>query len=152
MTELTKACGGGSSFGAAAAVEGVSVNLTNDTLIEAMLMFHCEGEEACVSLPQYGRGDMIIIKKLVETCKQSKGGLLALDNYDTEMVDKELLKMKTLNLYGNKIVDVAPLAALVNLTKLDEDAMAIFTQLAATKKLASLDEGLFPLEEKSSSE
>ena len=34
----------------------------------------------------------------------------------------------------------------------DEDAMAIFTQLAATKKLASLDEGLFPLEEKSSSE
>jgi hypothetical protein len=110
-----------SSLGAAA-VKDVSVNLTtrNDTLIEAMFIFHHEGEEACISMfPQYGRGAMIIIKKLVETCKESKTGLFDLDNTEAEVrekVGKELLKMKSLDLRENQIVDVAPLAALVHLT------------------------------------
>ena len=91
MTELTKACGGGgSSLGAA--VEDVSVNRTNDTLIEAMLLFHCEGEETCIrKFPQYGGGAISIIKHL-----QSKAVLLALGNYDAEMVEKELHYLITL--------------------------------------------------------
>ena len=111
---------GGSSLGAAAAAKDVSVNVTNDTLIEAMMIFHCEGKEACVGLfPQYGRGS--IIKKLVETCKQLKPGLFDLDITKAElyeMMGKELLKVKTLDLYDNQIVDVPPLAALVNLKEL----------------------------------
>ena len=127
----------GGSSGAAAAAKDVSVNVTNDTLIEAMLMFHCEGEEACVSLPQYGRGDMIIIKKLVEICKQSKAGLLALDNYDTEMVEKELLKVNKLELSKTQIVDVPPLAALVNLTDLRLDSNQIVDVAGPYKKVPS---------------
>jgi hypothetical protein len=86
-------------------------------LIEALFIFHYEGEEACAGMfPQYGRA--VIIKKLVELCKNSKTGLFALDNNDAEMVGKELLKMNKLDLYGNQIVDVAPLATLVHLTVL----------------------------------
>ena len=82
-----------------------------------MFIFHYEGEEACAGMfPQYGRA--VIIKKLVELCKNSKTGLFALDNNDAEMVGKELLKMNKLDLYGNQIVDVAPLATLVHLTVL----------------------------------
>ena len=105
-----------SSLGAAA-VKDVSVNLTtrNDTLIEAMLIFHCEGEEACVGLfPQYGRG--VIIKKLVETCKQLKPGLFDLDITMAELRE-ELLKVNKLELSKTQIVDVAPLATLVNLLR-----------------------------------
>jgi hypothetical protein len=87
-------------------------------LIEALFIFHYEGEEACAGMfPQYGRA--VIIKKLVELCKNSKTGLFALDNNDAEMVGKELLKMNKLDLYGNQIVDVAPLATLVDLTVLN---------------------------------
>ena len=65
----------GGSSGAAAAVEDVSVNLPNDTLIEAMVIFHNEGEEACVGLfSQDARGAINIIKKLIETCNRSKPG------------------------------------------------------------------------------
>jgi Leucine-rich repeat (LRR) protein len=103
----------------ATAANDVSIKLTttNDTLIEALFIFHYEGEEACAGMfPQYGRA--VIIKKLVELCKNSKTGLFALDNNDAEMVGKELLKMNKLDLYGNQIVDVAPLATLVHLTVL----------------------------------
>ena len=50
----------GGSSGGAAAVKDVSVNVTNDMLIEAMLLFHSkssiwEGEQACArKFPQYG--------------------------------------------------------------------------------------------------
>ena len=115
MTEFNKACGGESS-GAAAAVKDVSVNLPNDTLIKAMLIFHCEGEEACVGLfPQYGRGS--IINKLVETCKQLKPGLFDLDITMAELRE-ELLKVNKLELSKTQMVDVTPLAGLVNLTQL----------------------------------
>jgi len=113
----------------------LKMNSLNNTLIQALFIFHSEGEEACVSMfPQYGqyRSEKIenkeitivsagIIKKLVEICKQSNTGLLSLDNNDfhQEMVGKELLKMNKLELYRNQIVDVTPLATLVNLTKLE---------------------------------
>ena len=105
-----------------AAANDISIELTteasttNDTLIQALFIFHSEGEAACVSMfPQYGRAE--IIKKLVEIiCKEKKTGLL--DNYDAEMLGKELLKMNKFDLQGKQIVDVAPLATLVNLTSL----------------------------------
>ena len=103
-------------------MKDVSVNVTNDTLIEAMVIFHNEGEEACVGLfPQDARGAIIIIKKLIETCNRSKPGLFDLDITKAElreMVGKELLKVKKLDLRKNQIVNVAPLATLVNLWNL----------------------------------
>ena len=116
------------SHSSAAAANDVSIKLTttNDTLIQALFIFHYEGEAACVGMfPQYGGA--VIIKKLVELCKHSETGNLfsetrnspfALDNNDAEMVGKELLKMNYLDLYGNQIVNVAPLATLINLTML----------------------------------
>ena len=108
----------GGSSGAAAAVEDVSVNVTNDTLIEAMVIFHNEGEEACVGLfSQDARGAINIIKKLIETCKQSNPGLFDLDITMAELRE-ELLKVNKLELSKTQIVDVAPLATLVHLTDL----------------------------------
>ena len=101
------------------AAKDVSVKITTDTLVKAIYNFHHEGEDACIGMfPQDGRGAVITLKKLLEIIKKSKTGLLALDNHDTEMVGKELLKMKKLDLSGNQIVDVSPLAGLVNLTSL----------------------------------
>ena len=68
--------------------------------------------------PQDARGAINILKKLLETFKQSKTGLLALDNQDKDMIRKELLQVKKLELNKNKIVDVSPLAGLVNLEEL----------------------------------
>ena len=108
---------GESSFGAAA--KDVSVNITTDTLVKAIYNFHYEGEDACIGMfPQDGRGAVIILKTLLETVKQSKTGLLALDNQDKDMIREELLKVKKFELYRNKIVDVSPLAGLVNLKEL----------------------------------
>ena len=102
--------------------ELLEITTTNNTLVEALFIFHCEGEKACVSMfPQYG--PVGIIKKLVEICKQSKTGSFALDNNDAEMVKKVLLKINDFVLkpgqIRNQIVDMAPLATLVNLTTLD---------------------------------
>ena len=111
---------GESSFGAAA--KDVKITTTIDTLVKGMLIFHHDGE-AGISMwvppdAQDPCGAVIILKTLLETVKQSKTGLLALDNHDTEMVGKELLKMKKLHLNNNQIVDVSPLAELFNLEKL----------------------------------
>ena len=89
---------GESSFGAAA--KDVKITTTIDTLVKGMLIFHHDGE-AGISMwvPPDARdpcGAVIILKTLLETVKQSKTGLLALDNHDTEMVGEELLKMKKL--------------------------------------------------------
>ena len=129
---------GESSFGAAA--KDVKITTTIDTLVKGMYNFHYEGEDACIGMfPQDGRGAINILKMLLETVKQSKTGLLALDNHDKEMVGKELLKVKKLELRkiikswtchhwqgsfisrsstskDNQIVDVSPLAGLVHLT------------------------------------
>ena len=117
LLDITKVPVAPHSSSAAANDISIKLTTTNDTLIQALFIFHYEGEEACVGMfPQYGRAG--IIKKLVEICKQNKTGLFALDNNDAEMVGKELLKMNELNLNGNQIVNVAPLATLVNLTTL----------------------------------
>jgi len=114
----------------------LKMNSLNDTLIQALFIFHSEGEAACVSMfPQYSKNNEDIneiIKKLVEIiCKETQilrragptktTGLLALDNNDAEMVGKELLKMNKFNLYccpatPFNVSNVAPLATLVNLT------------------------------------
>ncbi len=108
------------------AAKDVKITTTIDTLVKGMLIFHHDGE-AGISMwvppdAQDPCGAVIILKTLLETVKQSKTGLLALDNHDTEMVGKELLNMKGFGAkdswYG-KIVDVSPLAGLVNLTGLD---------------------------------
>ena len=76
---------GESSFGAAA--KDVSVNITTSTLVKAIYNFHYEGEDACIGMfPQDGRGAVNILKRLLETFKQSKTGLLALDNQDKDMM------------------------------------------------------------------
>ena len=103
------------------AAKDVSFKITtrNDTLIKAMLIFHHEGEDACIGMfPQDGRGAVIILKKLLEIIKKSKTGLLALDNQDKMMIRKELLQVKKLELQNNQIVDVSPLAGLINLKEL----------------------------------
>ena len=128
----------GGSSGAAAAVKDVSVNVTNDTLIEAMMIFHCEGEEACVGLfPQYGRGS--IIKKLVETCNQLKPGLFDLDITMAELRE-ELLKVNKLELSKTQIADVGPLATLVNLRHLtlDDNQIVDVAPLAGLVNLTQL--------------
>ena len=109
---------GESSFGAAAK----DVKITTDTLVKGMLIFHHDGE-AGISMwvppdAQDPCGAVNILKRLLETVKQNKTGLLALDNHDTEMVGEELLKIVKLDLNNNQIVDVSPLAGLVNLTVL----------------------------------
>ena len=113
---------GESSFGSAAKDVSVKITTTIDTLVKGMLIFHHDGE-AGISMwvppdAQDARGAVNILKRLVTTVKQSKTGLLALDNHDTEMVGEELLKMKKLELSGNQIVDVSPLAGLVHLKEL----------------------------------
>ena len=76
-----------SSLSVAAKDVSFKITTRNDTLIKAMLNFHHDGEEACIStFPQYSRNAMIIMKNLVGRCR------LALDNYDTVMVGKELLE------------------------------------------------------------
>ena len=55
------------------AAKGVSVKVTTSTLIKAMLIFHHDGEEACIGMfPPDGRGAVNILRKLLQTCKQSK--------------------------------------------------------------------------------
>ena len=113
---------GESSFGAAAKDVSVKITTTIDTLVKGMLIFHHDGE-AGISMwvppdAQDPCGAVRILKRLVTIFKSSKTGLLALDNHDTETVGKGLLNLTFLNLYQNQIVDVAPLAGLVNLTEL----------------------------------
>ena len=107
----------------AAAANNVSIKLTttNDTLIQALFICHNEGEAASIGMfPQYGGlGTAGIIKKLVEICKASKTGLLALDNNDAEMIGKELLKMNKLDFKKNQVINIAPLTMLVNLKDLN---------------------------------
>ena len=55
---------GESSFGAAA--KDVKITTTIDTLIKAMLIFHHDGEDACIGMfPQDGRGSINILKRLL---------------------------------------------------------------------------------------
>ena len=62
--------------------------------LAAMLIFHHEGEDACIGMfPQDGRGAINILKKLLETFKQSKTGLLALESHDKDMIQIKLLKV-----------------------------------------------------------
>ena len=76
---------GESSFGSAAKDVSVKITTTIDTLVKAIYNFHHDGEEACIGMfPQDGRGAVIILKKLLEIIKQSKTGLFALDNHDTD--------------------------------------------------------------------
>ena len=126
---------------AAAKAQDVSVTTMNDELIEAMFTFLNEGEEACIGMfpRQNVRCALIMIKKLVETCKLSKW---TMDNTKAELRE-ELLKVKSLDLTGNKIVDVTPLAALaalVNLTELhlDENEIVDVAPLAALVNLTEL--------------
>ena len=76
---------GESSFGAAAKDVSVKITTTIDTLVKAIYNFHYEGEDACIGMfPQDGA--VIILNKLLYTVKQSKTGLLALDNHDKDMI------------------------------------------------------------------
>ncbi len=105
---------GESSFGAAA--KDVKITTTIDTLVKAMLIFDCEGEAGISMFPVDSR---IILKELLKTV--NKAGLFDLDIAEAELcekVGKELLKVKKLELPHNKIVDVSPLAGLVNLKEL----------------------------------
>ena len=90
------------------AAKDVKITTTIDTLVKGMLIFHHDGE-AGISMwvppdAQDPCGAVNILKTLLETVKQNKTGLLALDNHDTEMVGEELRSMK------DQIVDVSPLA------------------------------------------
>ena len=117
------------------AAKDVKITTTIDTLVKAMYNFHYEGEEACIGMfPQDARGAINILKKLLETFKQSKTGLLALDNNDRYMVGKELLKVNKLELSKTQIVDVTPLAALVHLTNLQLSS----NQIVDVEPLATL--------------
>ena len=110
------------------AAKDVKITTTIDTLVKGMLIFHHDGE-AGISMwvspdAQDGRGAVIILKTLVWYCKQSNSGLFDLDIAEAELrekVGKELLKVKKLNIRENQIVDVSPLAGLVNLTYLRLD-------------------------------
>ena len=113
---------GESSFGAAA--KDVKITTTIDTLVKGMLIFHHDGE-AGISMwvppdAQDPCGTVNILKTLLETVKQSKTGLLALDNHDTEMVGEELLKMKKLGLGEWDVPGGQWIAALPSKNKLIE--------------------------------
>ena len=92
---------GESSFGAAA--KDVKITTTIDTLVKGMLIFHHDGEDAALAcFHSICTGSSWCCQYLEEasgtTVKQSKTGLLALDNHDTEMVGKELLNLKKLDI------------------------------------------------------
>ena len=107
---------GESSHSVAAKDVSFKITTTIDTLVEAMFLLHFDGEEACISM--FPRGAINTLKRLLQRVKQSKTGLLALDNYDKDMVGEELLKVKELKLWYKQIKGVSPLAGLVHLTSL----------------------------------